>query len=236
MAEDLNFQAFFNSRVREKGYTLERLSRTTGIAIKHLEKMSAGNLTGLPARPYFHGYLVKLGQVLEFDAEAWWEKLTAEQLVQSSGAADALPVNRFAQVPLNKGAVAAGIFGALLLAYFIFSFSSIFGLPTLTITSPAQSPVGVTTSDFTVAGRVENANTLTVNNTPVTIGENGLWRISLTLNAGLNTIEIRAKKFLGRERVEIVQISYEVPPGEELSLPPESAPREVTSTSPLPLE
>jgi len=236
MAEDLNFQAFFNNRIKERGYTLEKLSRSTGIAIKHLENMSAGNLGALPATPYFHGYLMKLGQVLEFDAEAWWAKLKAEQLVRSSGATDTLPVNRFAHVPVNRGALAASVFGVLLLAYFIFSFSSIFGLPTLTITSPAQSPVGVTTSEFTIAGRVENADTLTVNNTPVTIGENGLWSMTLTLSAGLNTIELRAKKFLGRERTEIVQISYEVPPGEELSLPPESAPREATSTSPLPLE
>ena len=62
-----DFPSFFNERLKERGLTLKRLSELSGISVKHLEALAAGQFDNLPPAPYLRGYLLKLGQVLGFD-------------------------------------------------------------------------------------------------------------------------------------------------------------------------
>ncbi len=215
MGDELNFQIFFNTRLKERGFTLEKLSKTSGIAIKHLENLSAGNLEGLPATPYFHGYLARLGEILEFNAEEWWEKLKKENVVKTSGALDVLPRNRFSQRSFHRGRwISLGIALLLLFAYIGFRYSQIIGSPKITLTSPIfpiLEPLTTTNSELTISGKIENGDSLTINNSSVTINDDGTWQKNITLGAGLNTIEIRAKKFLGGEKVLVERVVYEAP-------------------------
>ena len=70
---DLDFSSFLNERLRDKGLTLKKLAETTGIALGHIQKLSEGDFFDLPPTPYLRGYLSRIGRVLDFDPEIWWQ-------------------------------------------------------------------------------------------------------------------------------------------------------------------
>ena len=204
------FQIFFNSRLRERGLTLRKVAELTGINLKHLEYMSAGNFDDLPPAPYFRGYLFKLSGVLSFDPEEWWEVFRTSKILKSSGVEDELPKNRF--VRRSYGRLIFPVLGILVVALYLgFRSSAIIGEPTLTITEPSENPTTVTQKQFTVRGTLKGGEKVVVGGTEIPISPDGAWAAPVLLEAGLNTVEIRAKKLLGRE-INIVRHIIYVPP------------------------
>ena len=93
--EEITLANSFTTASKKKGISLKKLSDMTGISMNHIENMLRGDFENVPPTPYFRGYLIRLGEVLNFDGEAWWEKIKREEGVGTSGPADALPKNRF---------------------------------------------------------------------------------------------------------------------------------------------
>ena len=208
--ERQDFEIFFSEKLREYSVPLKKLSELSGISIKYLECLRAGRYEQLPAAPYLHGYLVRLGQLLNFDGEEWWRRLKEEGLIRGSGPADQLPKNRFARRPITKK-VWLGIIAAIILLYGGFSFSKISGTPLLVVTSPAEESTTVETDQFILNGRLTDGSRLTVNGEAISIGEDGSWQKRILLQPGLNSLRIVASKFLGREIEVIRQIIYQPP-------------------------
>ncbi len=229
--DELNFQSFFNNRLRERGYTLEKLAKVTGIAIKHLENLSAGNMDALPAMPYLRGYLVKIAAVLDFDPEVWWAEFKHERIVKTSGAEDRLPRNRFAREAKNAGRWIIGGIALLLLAYFGLRYTKILGKPTIHVQNPSESVTVVQSDRLLFQGTVENADQLSVKGAEVPIGDGGVWEQNIILNPGLNSIEIRAKKILGRETVITRSVVYQ-PANVQPPPPPQSSPTPPPASTP----
>jgi Glucodextranase, domain B/Helix-turn-helix domain len=208
--EDITFQAFFVAKIKERGVSLKKLAEVTGIAPAHLESMVNGKMEDLPSSPYVHGYLVRLGKALDFDGDAWWEKIKKEGLVKNSGFMDDLPRNRFIKESPAKfiwGAVVA----VIIIIYLAFQLPVIFGKPTLAITFPTQNPYSTVSSTLTIAGTVRGANSLSLNGAPITIAQDGSWQETVLLQGGLNTFQISAKKLLGAEIVVNEQVLYQAP-------------------------
>lgn len=57
----------------------------------------------------------------------------------------------------------------------------------LTLTTPTESSVTVTTQNYTFAGTADPAFPLTVNGTAIAVDQNGIWTYDVTLNVGNNT-------------------------------------------------
>jgi len=214
---DENFESFFRERVKERGFSVKKLSEVTGIAPAHLENMLRGSFEDLPSAPYFHGYIIRLAKALDFDADEWWEKIRKEGLVKNSGSADTLPRNRFVRQSPAKFILLA-IIALVLLAYFIFEIPHILGRPTLTLSSPDQNPYTATSSTITMEGTVQNADSLYLkelnesNGEEITIAPNGSWQKGVLLQDGINTFDISAKKLLGGETNIVEQVIYSPAP------------------------
>ncbi len=226
---EIDFQNLFVSKIRERGFTLSKLSELSGIALKHLQNLNAGRFDQLPSAPYFRGYLIKLGRILDFDGELWWEKFKEQGLVKGSGASDELPKNRFAQEPINKKIIAGAVL-VLLLLYLGFRFSKILGRPTISITYPDRDTLVVEGNRFLIQGSVKDANELFINGEVVAIGEAGLWQKEILLDPGVNSVTITAKKFLGRQAEITRKIIYEAPEGNSINS--ESAPSPSPTSTP----
>ncbi len=208
MPTELDFEQFFNQRVKERGFNLKKLSEVSGIATKHLESLANGDFGNLPSAPYFRGYLQKLGEILDFDWEAWWPRFKNAGLVKGAGAKDQPPRNRFLSPAIYKNLWL--IVGALVITfYFIFQATRIFGKPVVAITNPTQNPVTVSTPEITIAGTLRNGSELYLNGEFVQIGKDGSWQKIVLLGPGLNSLEISAKKFLGGETKIVEQIIYQ---------------------------
>lgn len=206
--EQIDFSTFLTERARERGLNVKRLSEMTGISAAHLENLMRGNYEALPAHPYVRGYLRTLGRVLDFDAESWWNHFKEVELIKRSGAHDALPQNRFAWRSSRASWLLACIL-VLLILYVAVRFSAIAGKPTLIFENPKNEITVVSESPFVFSGRLRGGDALYVNGEQVLLGADGFWEKSVLLETGLNTIEIRAEKFLGRETRVIRQVLYE---------------------------
>ncbi len=210
---NFDFPSFFNDKLKERGYTLKRVAELSGIAVRHLENMSEGKFAALPSAPYVHGYLVKLGELLDFDGEMWWKYLEETGSLNRSGPADELPKNRFARRPLNRYAwLIILVLG--LAVYLVIQSPRILGKPSLVVEHPREESLSVNIGSVTMYGEAL-ADTLMINGESVPILEGGRWEKTITLTPGLNTIELKAKKFLGRETVVERKIYYEPLRGEE---------------------
>lgn len=226
---EIGFEEFLAARLRDKGISLKKLAELTGIAPAHLENLFRGDFNHMPSTPYFHGYVVRIATVLDFDGEAWWTKLKKGDFIKNSGPLDALPKNRFVKKAMSKSWWLIGIAAVLLLIYGILTFPRITGRPALTVTAPATLPFVTTSTTFTISGIVANADALYLSNgdasssEEITIAPDGSWQKSVLLQDGLNSFEITARKFLGGEANATEQIIYEAAAS--------SSPASSTSTS-----
>ncbi|RJQ28918.1 helix-turn-helix domain-containing protein [Candidatus Parcubacteria bacterium] len=203
-----DFEYLFNEKLRERGLTLKRLSELSNIATSHLESLRSGDFGSLPPAPYVRGYLRRLGSLLGFDPEVWWERLKAGNLVKVSGEGDELPRNRFAKRSRTRLFwVGGGIL--IVLLYLGTQFPRILGEPVIHITYPDEPILAVRESEIVIYGTVKNADSLSVNDESVLISADGSWKRTLTLHPGLNTIQILGKKFLGRETRASRQVLFE---------------------------
>ncbi len=214
---ELDFGEFLAARMRDHGITMKRLAEATGIAPNHLENLVHGNFDEMPSVPYFHGYLVRIAKVLDFDGEAWWTKLRDGNFVKNSGPADALPHNRFIKKKMPKSYWIAGIVIIVLVIYLAISFPRITGTPTLTVSYPNQTPFVTAADTFALQGTVKNADALYLSNgatsssEEIAINPDGTWQENVLLQSGLNSFEITAKKLLGGTANVTEEIVYQAP-------------------------
>jgi transcriptional regulator with XRE-family HTH domain len=212
--EDFSFEEFFAERLKQKGFSVKKLSDLTGISPRHLQDLVRGDFAALPSAPYVRGYLGRLGQVLDFDGEAWWQRIKNERPIKNSGPTDAMPENRFLRKAPTKYLV-SGIIVLIVIVFFAIQLPRILGKPALTILSPAQNPYTTSTSPFALQGSTKGADTLTVvvggGSENVPLNPDGSWQKDVLLSIGPNPITVIAKKFLGRSTENTLEIIYEAP-------------------------
>jgi len=209
--DDITFEMFLAARMKEKNISIKKLSELTGVAPSHIENMLRGNLEGLPSAPYFRGYLMRIGDVLDFDGEEWWERTKKEGVVKKSGAEDSLPKNRFVKKSSPKWLWPSMILAVILVIYFATELPHVLGKPALTIDYPAQNPFTTTSSTITFEGVVGNADSLYLNGASIPFNADGSWQENVLLQDGVNSFEVVAKKFLGRETAVTEQVFYQPP-------------------------
>lgn len=214
--ENFDFAQFLRGRVKERGFDLKKLSEVSGITTKHLESLVSGNFHNLPATPYFRGYLLRLGQILDFDAEAWWLKLKEAGLAKGLAAGDAPPKNRFV-CARNAKFLWFGAAALFIILFLWFGFAKVSGRPEIKITNPAGNPATIGANQIEISGMVKNGSELYINGESVSLAKDGSWSKAALLSPGANSFEIRATKFLGGETKIIEQIIYE--PGAASAVP-----------------
>ena len=208
--EDHNFQEFFAAKIKDRGISVRKLAEATGIAPGHLENMVHGRFDDLPSAPYVHGYLVRLGKALDFDGEAWWDKIKKDGFVKNSGSADMLPSNRFLKQSPAKF-IWGGIGAAIVIIYLAFQIPIIFGKPTVKIIFPSVNPYTTASSTLTIEGTAAGADSLSLNGDSIAIAQDGSWQKTVLLQNGVNTFDITAKKLLGGGIDITEQIFYQGP-------------------------
>jgi len=206
--ENTDFATFLNEKVKANGWNAKKLSEATGISLGHIEDLLTGDASKLPSAPYLRGYLIKLGQALDFEPDIWWERFKSSDSIRRAGAGDRLPTNRFALRSLGKY-FWLGLLALIVIGYFGFRFSAIFGKPIISMNNPADETVTVKDGTILVSGSVKSGDQLFVNGEAVTLGSDGHFEKTVLLQAGPNPIQLTAKKFLGGETSVIRQVIYE---------------------------
>jgi len=215
MTNEQSFKSRFEVALGNRSIGMAKLSELSGVSERYLEALRGGNFDHLPSAPYVRGYIQKIAGVLGADAEELWTAYRLENQIKTSGAEDRLPENRFLLKKIAKGQVAAAAAVILVGAYAFLHFNRIIGNPELTILNPQVATVVVNTDKISVRGEITPGDKLFINGAAAAAGADGHFERELPLSPGINNLEIKSKRFLGREVSEIRRVIYQ--PAEDAS-------------------
>lgn len=203
--ERQNITSILKELMESKGMDAGKLSDLTDVPQRFIVSLVSGDFKNLPSEPYIRGYLFKVAGVLDADPNFLWRSFRQSSEIHSSGSADLLPANRFSLQRISSKKVWIVFIVLIVLGFLGFRVDSILGMPTLDVTLPETT----TSQTINVTGKVNPGDTLTLNNEVVYPDERGQFEKEVQLETGLNTLEFRAKRFLGRETRIVKQVFYQ---------------------------
>ena len=211
-----NLKSLLDEALELRNVNLEKLSALTGIPERYIWAIQNVEIDKLPPYPYVRGYIKKISLALSLNHDEIWELYKKELSHKTSGAYDKLPSNRFAIKEVSKKSIGLGLLAILLLIYLGMNLNRLIGEPELIITNPQELIVAVTGELFELSGRLgQRRDKLLINNEEIFVESDGSFTKDINLQPGLNTIEFKAKRLLGREKIAIRQILYQ-PQSEEI--------------------
>lgn len=210
--EQKSLKEIILERIDAKGLNLEKVCILTGVPKHYLENVFAGDWHKLPAAPYTHGYFKKLEMALDYPLGELWELYKDEAEVHSSGAGDKLPENRFAIKKTNRVWIWPVVVAGIAAVYLAINATRLVGIPPLDIQSPLSATIISQLPNFELTGIIDPRDKVFVNNEEVFVDKEGRFQENYNLQPGLNTFEILAKRFLGRETKVVKQIIYQPQP------------------------
>lgn len=196
-------------KLEGKGLNLEKLASLTGIPRHYLEYILKGEWGKMPASPYSRGYFRKLEGVLDCADEDLWKIYKEETEVASSGANDKLPENRFAIKRKSPKWIWIGAVLAVLAGYAAINARQLIGIPRLNIDNPLSATVISNNPFYNFSGAIDPKDKLFINGEEVYTEQDGRFQQNYDLQPGLNTFEVIAKRFLGKEVKSVKQIIYQ---------------------------
>lgn len=186
----------------KKGFTLEQVEKATRIRSKYLEALEAGNYKKLPALPYVQGFLrnysVFLGLRSTTILAIFRREYTQKERERVAQIEEPL-ANPGWQITTNKvlAVVIVFIVGSLFI-YFFNQYQALHAPPPLTLEQPREDIV-TEEEEIPVFGNTDKDATLTINNEPLLVKENGKFYKDIPLSLGQNTLVIEAKSRVGKK-------------------------------------
>ncbi len=200
-----NITALLQELMEAKGLDAGKLSDLTDVPQRFISSLVSGDFNDLPSEPYIRGYLFKIAGILEADPNFLWRSFRQSAEIRSSGPEDILPANRFGLKKASSKKIWILLAALVLVGFLGFRINSILGKPTLDVSLPE-----VTMSQIVkVTGQVNPGDTLTLNNEVIYPDKSGRFEKEIQLEPGLNTLEFRAKRYLGRETKVVRQVLYQ---------------------------
>jgi cytoskeletal protein RodZ len=204
-----SFSEFLQAQISEKGLTVEKLARQTGISERHLRALFEGDYKKLPSAPYVRGYLSKIAALLDLNTNSLWKIYQDEHHTYHSGPKDVLPLNRYALKRVNKKSLLGVLIVAVVVAYVFVNAPRLFGQPDLQLTIPTTEEDTISTAETIVLqGSINPGDRLRVSDQEVGVQSDGTFSYSYHLEPGLNRIEFRVNRFLGRELVVVRNVIF----------------------------
>lgn len=204
-----DLKTLLNDALELKNVNQEKLAELTGISERYLWAIQNLEIDKLPAAPYIRGYLKKISEVLHLSHDELWEVYKKELEQKTSGQYDTLPANRFAIRHLSRRELFFLGVGILMVIYIALNIPGLIGKPALTITNPTVPNFTIFENSLTLTGYLNQKDKLTINGEEIFVAKTGEFSKEYPLQPGLNKIEFRAKRFLGRETTIIKEIIYQ---------------------------
>lgn len=186
-----------------KGLTIYRIANNYCIPKTFLEAVESNNYETLPNTVYTKGMLKKYLRILELptkegieeweEGHAHWEALSNKSVTEKDIKQEKTSFKKSIINPvfIQKGfAVTVSLF---LLVYIGVKVDAAIAPTDLQIIAP-HDQMTTTESSITVKGVTEAEVEVSINQFPVTVDENGIFEEVITLQDGLNVLEIAATK------------------------------------------
>lgn len=192
-----------------KNVNHEKLSQLTGISERYIWAIQNVELDKLPSSPYVRGYIKKISEILHLNHDEIWEMYKKELEKKTSGKYDTLPENRFAIRHLSRKQIFGITIVIILAVYLIFNAGRLLGRPNLQITFPESDIYTTAENHIIIIGTLPQRDKLTINDEEIFISSDNNFFKDYPLVPGLNILELKARRFLGREVTVTKQILYQ---------------------------
>lgn len=209
MEERMTVNEIVEGAMREKKMSVARLAELTDIPERYVGLLVRGERQGLPPAPYVRGYVIRIAEALNLDSGQVWQVYMEQQELKTSGEGDTLPTNRFAFKRVNKKGIMAVVVVLAVVAMAGFWTWKIAGREGIDVKNPAESGVVVYEPSIDLRGKINPGERLTINNEDVAIDRNGYFEKNFSLEPGINTVEFKVRRLLGKEDSVVRQIIYQ---------------------------
>ena len=184
-------QILSQARNRKK-LTLEQVEKATRIRLKFLVALEKDELTKLPPGTFTKGFIKNYAAFLGLpvdDTLAFYRRQVNEKVSPLPVRNPAPPTPKSPLLSLSLTSIGVFIMVVLFFIYLVYSYFRYAGAPALNLNSPSKNAV-VSEEQIEVSGKTDPDATLTINNQPVSLNENGSFSTKVTLTPGLNTITV----------------------------------------------
>jgi len=192
--------------------SIEEVEKKTRIRGRIISALEEGRWDELPHSTYVKGLIKNYGQFLKLSPSsllALYRREYATPEAQSQSTFLNLPF-KFRPTP-TLTVTFLGIATFLgVLGYIAFQYFSLVSSPYISIEEPKDF-AQVSQKEVSVLGRTDSDSTLSINNENVSLDEKGNFKEQITLNEGLNEIEIKAVSKLGRQRIVKRTVQFTLP-------------------------
>lgn len=209
MEERTTVNEIVEGAMRERKISVARLAELTDIPERYVTLLVEGKMQGLPPAPYVRGYLIRIAAALGLDGQQVWRAYMEEQDLKTSGEGDTLPINRFAFKRMSKKSIGVIVAIAAIVIVAGLGVRMIAGRERIDIKNPMEDSVVVHEQAIDLRGKINSGERLTINNEPITIDRNGYFEKNFSLEPGINTVEFKVKRLLGKEDTVVKQIIYQ---------------------------
>ena len=197
--ENKTIKEILDEAMSVRGLNIERLSQLVDIPERYIRAIIDGNNKNLPASPYVRGYLIKIAQMLNLNGDLLWNNYKKGLVLKTSGQEDKLPQNRFAIKPLSKKNWIFIVVGIFVIIYLFFRLNYFLSVPLLEVNNPPSDNFIINAPAIDLKGRIDSGDKLTINNEEIVADSNGYFEKQFSLEPGINSIEFKVKRLLGKE-------------------------------------
>lgn len=190
-----------------KGLNLEKLAQITDIPMNYLNALYRGDFKQLPPAPYARGYINRIAEVLNIDAQNVWQ--IYKDNLKTSGEEDKLPANRFAFKKIKKRKFVIIGLAVIILIYLGLQGGKFLGIPSIEISNPSADNAIINNAIIDLRGKIDPQDKLTINGEDLSTDANGYFEKNFSLDPGLNMIEFKVKRLLGKEIKITRQVIYQ---------------------------
>ncbi|MFA5030481.1 MAG: helix-turn-helix domain-containing protein [Patescibacteria group bacterium] len=187
------------------GWSQIELAERAHVDVRHIQAFEEYRYHDLPGSLYAKNFLRSIAAACNVNTDKLLERFLQDE--------KAFPFKRSITPPKEvatpifwtpKKVRAFGIILVLLVAlvYVVVELGGLFRPPDLQIFSP-QDSIEIHATSVEVTGRVEKGATLTINNAPIGVDDEGNFSTQIDLTPGVNTLTIIATQKFGRKTTEV---------------------------------
>lgn len=198
----------------EANVSLNEISKATKVRKIYLEKLEEGKFDELPPEVYVRGFLKSYAKYLGIEMTDVMRLYEKEQGIAENIKKLNEPKIRKKRIQLPSLTItpnifAIGIFILLVLAGFIYFYREVGKFsqePRLVILQPTNN-VSIEGNTVDIVGVTEKDSKITINQQPVFVNEKGEFKETISLQQGVNELEIKAINRFDNEATKKINVS-----------------------------
>lgn len=194
-----------NIRVQKK-VSKKRLEKATKIKADFIDYLEEERWDLLPEYPVTVGFVKNISAYLDINEEKALALLRRDFPKKDLRINPKPEVsNKFVWSPNTTLVLCISVLSLLILGYLFYQYSNFTRPPEIEVFSPTPDQI-VNTRTIEVEGLTDDEASLTVNNQPVVVNEDGSFKAEISIYEGTSQIEFVAKKRSGKETTVVRKI------------------------------